>query len=161
MENKYTVTLQSNENGDVVLPLADEVIEGTGWGLGDKIEFCMSDNGSFVMKKLETELVMVETISVFRMRYVVEVPKGKHEWACDSVVSERNPDGTEIQEFSQDHVAENITSFRAIDKEEFLRMFDEDNAYLKDWNLKQKFQCVNPGYHADNVSVIEEIANDE
>lgn len=87
MENKFIVTLKTNENGDVIMPLLPDVIDGTGWSLGDKIQFTKTENGSVVMQKFETELVMVETVSMFRMRYVVEVPKGKKEWAGDTVVA--------------------------------------------------------------------------
>ena len=39
------------------------------------------------MKKTkETEWVLVETMHSFRMRYMVEVPKGKSEYALDTVV---------------------------------------------------------------------------
>ena len=42
----------------------------------------------------ETELVLVETVFQHRMRYVVEVPQGKKDWALDTVVCQ------EAQEFS-------------------------------------------------------------
>ena len=82
---------------------------------------------------------VVETISMFRMRYVVEGKSSEH--AMDEVVM--NLTGSDFKEFSQHHVDEVITSSREIDDEEYLKMFDEDNDYLKDWDLEQKMQYVN------------------
>jgi hypothetical protein len=36
-----------------------------------------------------------------------------------------------------------ISSTREIDQAEYLRMFDEDNVYLKDWDEDQKLDFVN------------------
>lgn len=82
---------------------------------------------------------VVETISMFRMRYVVEGKSSEH--AMDEVVM--NLADSDFKEFSQHHVDEVITSSREIDDEEYLKMFDEDNDYLKDWDLEQKMQYVN------------------
>lgn len=82
---------------------------------------------------------VVETISMFRMRYVVEGKSSEH--AMDEVVM--NLADSDFKEFSQHHVDEVITSSREIDDEEYLRMFDEDNDYLKDWDVEQKMQYVN------------------
>lgn len=79
---------------------------------------------------------MVECISTFRMRYVVEVPEGKKEWALDTVTC------NEADEFSQEHLGETIVSHRVISNEEYLKIFDEDNAYLKDWEEASKFRYV-------------------
>ena len=81
---------------------------------------------------------LVETISMFRMRYVVEAECAEH--AKDEVTM--NNDGY-LHEFSQHHLDEIITSTREIDREEYLRMFNEDNDYLQDWDEEQKFKFVN------------------
>ena len=80
---------------------------------------------------------LVETISVFRMRYVVE---GNN--ASDAKDEVTMNDGN-LREFSQYHVDELITSTREIDQTEYLRMFDEDNDYLKDWDEQQKLNFIN------------------
>lgn len=82
---------------------------------------------------------LVETISMFRMRYVVEALEETH--ACDEVVM-NNSEGF-LHEFSQLHLDEIITSSREIDDAEYLRLFDRDNDYLKDWTDDQKFNAVN------------------
>ena len=87
----------------------------------------------------ETQLVLVECVSMFRMRYLVEVPIGtdnyghdKKDWALDTVSME------EAKEFSQKHIGENIVSSRVISKEEALTLCDKDNDYAINWPEEQK-----------------------
>jgi hypothetical protein len=87
----------------------------------------------------ETQLVLVECVSMFRMRYLVEVPIGtdnyghdKKEWALDTVSME------EAKEFSQKHIGENIISSRVLSKEEALSLCDQDNDYARSWPEEQK-----------------------
>ena len=81
---------------------------------------------------------LVETVSVFRMRYVVEAENESH--ARDEVTMSV---GDDFKEFSELHLDEMISSTREIDQAEYLRMFDEDNVYLKDWDEDQKLDFVN------------------
>ena len=81
---------------------------------------------------------IVETISIFRLRYVIEAKNAEH--AQDEVVMNN---GGELAEFSQKHIDESIISAREIDDAEYLRLFDEDNDYLKSWDEIAKFKCVN------------------
>jgi hypothetical protein len=80
---------------------------------------------------------LVEAISMFRIRYVIEAENAEH--AKDEV----SMNVGDLSEFSQLHINEMITSAREIDKAEYLRMFDEDNMYLKDWDEDQKLDFVN------------------
>lgn len=132
------VHLEKDENGDLILPLSDEMCAELGWKVGDTIEWIDNGDESWSIRKLEMkkELVIVECISTFRMRYVVEVPEGKKEWAMDTVVS------NEAQEFSQEHLGEQIVSHRVIDEAEYLRIFNEDNAYLASWKDENKFKFI-------------------
>jgi hypothetical protein len=132
------ITLEKDENGDLILPLGDELCAEAGWKIGDTIEWIDNENGSWTLRKKEMtkELVLVECVSMFRMRYVVEVPAGKKEWALDTVVM------NEAEEFSQEHISEQIVSHRVIDKAEYLRVFNEDNAYLNSWSDEQKFNFI-------------------
>jgi hypothetical protein len=88
------------------------------------------------------KLVMVDCLSQFRIRYCVEV-EDDIEHALDEVIMEY--DDLEFHEFSQEHLRPSpvILSHREINKEEYLRMFDEDNNYLKDWTEEQKLKWVN------------------
>jgi len=81
---------------------------------------------------------LVETISMFRMRYVIEAENADH--AKDEVTMN---DNGELREFSQMHVDENITSVREIDREEYLRLFNEDNDYLQEWDEDHKLSFLN------------------
>jgi len=82
------------------------------------------------------KLVLVETISMFRIRYAVE---------CDSVAdAEESVILSECEsELSQLHLDELITSAREISQEEFLEIFDADNDYLRDWNTTSKLAYIN------------------
>lgn len=74
---------------------------------------------------------------MFRMRYVIEAENSEH--ANDEVtMNEEN-----LSEFSQRHIDEIITSTREINTEEYLRLFDEDNVYLKEWSDDRKLAAVN------------------
>ena len=81
---------------------------------------------------------MVETISIHRIRYVVEAKEATH--ATDEVVMRLG--NADFDEFSQYHVDEVISSVREITDDEYLKMFDEDNDYLKNWSDEQKFGFV-------------------
>lgn len=80
---------------------------------------------------------LVETVSIFRIRYVVEAEEESH--ACDEVVCNNG----NLKEFSQFHVDECITSTREITDEEYIKIFDKDNDYLKAWTDEQKLNLLN------------------
>lgn len=84
---------------------------------------------------MKKELVLVECTSSFRMRYLVEVPKGKAEYALDTVVC------NDAVEFSQLHLGEQIVSHRVVTKEEALAICDIDNAYVKTWTDEKKLEA--------------------
>lgn len=80
---------------------------------------------------MKTKLVLVDTITQYRMRYLVEVPEGKEDWALDIVTME------EAKDFSQLHLGETIVSHRTVSKKEALAQFRLDNSYLARWSDKQ------------------------
>jgi len=88
------------------------------------------------------KLVMVDCLSQFRIRYCVEV-EDDVDHALDEVIMEY--DSTKFHEFSQEHLLPSpiFISHREISKEEYLRMFDEDNDYLKSWTEEQKLKFIN------------------
>jgi hypothetical protein len=88
---------------------------------------------------------LVETVSVFRMRYVVEAKNASD--ARDEVTMNL---GDNFHEMSQVHLDEMISSTREIDTAEYVRIFDEDNVYLKDWDEEQKLQFVNVLNYGDS-----------
>ena len=85
-----------------------------------------------------TKLVMVETLSQFRHRYVIELADDAPNYkATDKVLFDPN-----AEEISQTHLGELDFSTKVITKEEYLSMFDEDNDYLKDWTEEQKLNRI-------------------
>jgi hypothetical protein len=87
------------------------------------------------------KLVLVETISQHRVRYVVEV-EDNIEHALDEVVC-REGDVDEFKEFSQMHLGNVIVSHREISGDEYLKIFNEDNDYLSMWPEEQKNRLIN------------------
>lgn len=78
---------------------------------------------------------LVEAISQHRMRYVINCKSAEH--AADTVVM-NEPE----QEFSQLHLGEVITSVREVSDQEYLRLFNEDNDYMRSWTDEEKFRLV-------------------
>jgi hypothetical protein len=136
--NRKTWTLEVKEdpeNGDAILEFPDDLMLEAGWKEGDELDWIDNKNGSYTLKKKEpTEWVLVECVSTFRERYMVEVPKGKAEWALDTVTM------NEAKEFSQEHIGEQIISHRVVSKEEALTLCDKDNDYGSSWNEELKIK---------------------
>ena len=95
-----------------------------------------------------SKFVLVETLSQYRMRYVIEVPDNHNDgefpcsaiqWAEDTVTME------EMKEFSQKWLGETIIDSREVSKEEILQMVNEDNDYCngkygEPWSDEKKLQ---------------------
>jgi len=129
------VTFEEDKDGNLVLPISDEMMEELGWKIGDTINWTDNKDGSWTMsKKPETELVLVECVSTFRMRYMVEVPKGQAEWALDTVTM------NEADEFSQEHIGEQIVSHRVLSEDEVIALCDVDNHYCSTWTRENKLE---------------------
>lgn len=126
------IELEKDEDGNLILPLGDELCAELGWKTGDVIEWTDNGDGSWTMKKKDTKWVMVETVSMFRMRYLVETPSDHPEYALDTVTC------NEAKEFSQEHIGESIVSHRVVTRDEALQICDVDNHYLKSWSDEQK-----------------------
>lgn len=101
-----------------------------------------------------SKFVLVDTISQYRMRYVIEVPDDHNEgeypctaeqWAADTVTMQ------EMKEFSQLWLGETIVSTREIAKEEIVPLCDKDNDYCQSWDDEKKLEVfVTPvGYETD------------
>jgi hypothetical protein len=148
MENKsWVIELETDpETGDLILPLNDAILEGTGWKPGDTIEWIDNKDGSWTMKKKEMQWVLVECVSMFRQRYMVQVPSGKAEWALDTVTMK------EAQEFSQEHLGETIISHRVVTEDEALQLCDKDNSYCHTWNNEKKKEAFFTEWKEDDTA---------
>jgi hypothetical protein len=136
MNSKYSIKVEEDpETGDAIIQFPDELLKEVGWVEGDTINWESNGDGSFVLTKKEIkEWVLVECVSTFRTRYMCEVPKGKKEWALDTVSME------EAKEFSSQHIGEQIISHRVVTEEEALKLFDEDNDYISSWPKEKKME---------------------
>lgn len=138
MSKKHTVYIEEDPvTGDLILPLPEGMCDELGWDIGDTLKFKTNKDGSFTLtkkEKKETEWVLVECVSTFRERYMVEVPKGKAEWALDTVTM------NEAKEFSQEHIGEQIISHRVVSKDEALGLCDKDNSYGSSWDEEIKIK---------------------
>lgn len=143
MNKTWTLEVKEDpENGDAILEFPDDLMQQAGWKEGDTLDWIDNKDGSWTLKKKEpTQFVLVECVSTFRQRYMVEVPVGidqygkdKSEWALDTVAME------DAKEFSQEHIGEQIVSHRIVTKEEALALCDKDNEYGKDWDEETKMK---------------------
>lgn len=143
MNKAWTLEVKEDpKSGDAILEFPEDLLEAAGWKEGDALDWIDNKDGSWTMKKKDsTQWVLVEAISTFRHRYMVEVPVGvdqygndKSEWALDTVTME------EAKEFSQAHIGEQIISHRIVTKQEALDMCDKDNDYGKDWDEETKIK---------------------
>jgi hypothetical protein len=144
-ENSWVATLQEDpETGDLILPLPDDLMKSQGFEIGDILKWKDNKDGSFSIRKKaseEKQWVLVEAVSTFRTRYMVEVPVGidekgndKAKWALDTVVM------GEAKEFSQEHLGEQIVSHRVVSKKEALALCDVDNNYTGEWDKETKMK---------------------
>lgn len=89
---------------------------------------------------MEKKLYLVEVMSTFRMRYVVEAREEEH--AHDEVVmNEHDPEL--LREFSQEHIGTQIFSSRELSATDYMELFDKDNGYLKSWPDAKKIEFIN------------------
>lgn len=135
MNKRVIKLIEDEKTGDLILPIPDDMLEAAGFSIGDEVNWIDRGDGTWAIvkkPKSETEFVLVETISTMRMRYVVEVPKGKSDWALDSVTCE------DVTEFSQHHIGEQIISDRVLSRQEVLGVCNIDNSYLDGWSDEYK-----------------------
>ncbi len=89
--------------------------------------------------EMEKKLYLVETVSMFRMRYVIEAREESH--AKDEFVMEIGKES--FKEFSQVHMDEVIVSTRKLSAKDYLELFDADNDYCKSWDIAKKMESIN------------------
>ena len=83
------------------------------------------------------KLVLLQYVTTFKSQYVVEVDSNS-----DVKASDINP--MELQdEFSSIHLSDIPYDTREITQEEYLRLFDENNAYLLPWPIEKKLSLIN------------------
>jgi len=147
LNSTYKLDVVEGDDGDQLLQLSEEFCTDQDWREGDVISWDIKDGSVIATNKCAQErknksgkkLVLVETVSVFRHRYVVECNEEEH--AADEVVCRLGND--DFEEFSQHHVDESISSTRVITEHEYMELFDKDNHYLAKWDVEQKKRFIN------------------
>ena len=129
--SKYTLEVQEKD-GEFFIELNDEILEGTGWKIGDDLVWKDNKDGSWTLSKSDKVWVMVECIQQYRMRYMVQAPIDHPEYALDDVSMQT------AKEFSQLDIGETIVSHRVVSHDDALKLCDEDNDYTQEWTEEQK-----------------------
>jgi hypothetical protein len=93
----------------------------------------------------DKKLYVVDVLSSFRLRYVVEAKEESH--ALDEVVCRESE--TEFKEFSQEHLGTHIIDSREISLEQYHELFMRDNQYLSGWKNEQQRTFVNKIEYTD------------
>lgn len=83
----------------------------------------------------KTIWVLVECISQYVTKYVVECPADFPEYALDTVTNQ------EAKEFSQHYVGESILSYQVVDQEDALAQCDVDNEYYSKNSTESKISA--------------------
>lgn len=133
----WTLPVKETENGELYIELNDEILEGSGFKIGDTLDWKDLKDGSYQLTKVESDLYLVEGVSMFHMKFVVRAKEAEH--ACDEVVM----DTGDLKEFSQNHIDFNILGARKISQDEYLETFNKDNAYLSKWSDEEKLRLIN------------------
>lgn len=94
---------------------------------------------------MDKKLYLVETVSMFRMRYVIEAREASH--AEDEFTMEIGKES--FKEFSQHHMDEVIVSTRELSAQDYLELFDKDNDYCKSWDISKKMESINSVEYQD------------
>ena len=137
MSKSWTLPVEVDpETGDHYITLNDEILEGSGFKIGDTLDWRDLGDGTWALTKKAEEMktYLVETVSIFRHRYAIRARS--LECAYDSVVM------NEVEELSQKHIDENIVGGREITEKEYLEIFDQDNDYLQSWTDEQKLKQI-------------------
>ena len=130
-----TIDVQYDDNGEAFIQIPDDVAKEAGFEVGDTVVWADNKDGSWTLSRKETEWVLVDTVQSFKVQYMIEVPRGKKEWALDTVVME------EAKEFSQEFIGEQIFSHRVLKLDEALTLCDQVNDYAVEWPQERKLDA--------------------
>ena len=134
-DKSWILDVKENEDGEKFIELNDEILEQSGFKIGDNLEWADRGDGSWSLKKKEEKTwTLVEAVHTFRMRYVVEVPAEHPEYALDTVTMDA------AKEFSQEFIGQQIMSHRVVTEEEALKLCDVDNYYCAKWDNQKKIE---------------------
>lgn len=52
---RWEITLEEDDQGNIILPIPPEVLELAGWKEGDELEWKERDDGSYVLEKVSNK----------------------------------------------------------------------------------------------------------
>lgn len=58
----YTVVLEQDHTGELLLPLPQELLDAQGWAEGDCLEFSSNGNGGFTIFKQDSKKVVIDSM---------------------------------------------------------------------------------------------------
>jgi hypothetical protein len=133
-DKSWILDVQENEDGEKFIELNEDILEQSGFKIGDELQWTDRGDGSWILKKKEKAWVLVESTHTFRMRHMVEVPVDHPEYALDTVTM------NDAKEFSQEFIGQQIMSHRIVTEKEALELCDIDNSYCKNWDNEKKIE---------------------
>ena len=54
MSKRFTITIEEDEFGELILPIPDEICEELGWDIGDMLDYDIQDD-CFTLRKVNEE----------------------------------------------------------------------------------------------------------
>lgn len=110
------------------------------------------------------DYIVITTISTFRHRFVAHkddirklnpnvVPTNADlvQWAKDCVTCEEFDN-----EFSQEHLGEQIADAFEMTEDEVLQLFDKDNSYLSGWPREKKLEWIRKQLNPEEIQISHE-----
>lgn len=55
MSKRFTVTIEEDEFGELILPIPDDVCDELGWEVDDILEYSIESDQSFTLRKVNNE----------------------------------------------------------------------------------------------------------
>lgn len=55
MSKRFTVTIEEDEFGELILPIPDDVCDELGWEVDDTLEYSIESDQSFILRKVNNE----------------------------------------------------------------------------------------------------------
>lgn len=108
---------------DVAIELPQEIIDSLSLKEGDSLKWTVRDDGSILLTKVGAKKVLVETVRMFRMRYIIDVDVDQDPSVVVDELLMNEP-----EEFTQRCIDEVVVSYREVSEEEIQRIYREDNS---------------------------------
>ena len=103
-----------------------------------------------------SKYVMVNAVSMFNMKYVIEVPdEVEDKDLLDHV--EKQVSAGDTKEFTQRHMGETVSNYSIVTKNEIIEQFRSEEPYFASWGEELIMRQVTPiGFNRDEYDKEEE-----